>query len=99
MNTDLIRLKLSIKFKNYILSIDVDSRRILIDEFINFMNQTTDDGMQQQCILWLDNLKQINSLHSNERKEQIRFDACWDELLLSLSKSKNFYYLMTHFSV
>lgn len=91
-------LKLTIAFKNYILSLDVHSRRHVIETCISYM-ESSEDNLKNKCITWLQNIKNINdNFDSKERKEQIRFDACWDELHLELIKSTIFHHIITIFN-
>jgi hypothetical protein len=39
-------------------------------------------------VLWFQNLRNINDqLDAKDRKEQIKADACWDELILTLTNN------------
>ncbi len=85
---NVINLRTTILFKKYLLSIDIPSRRHVIETCIKHMELSSDD-MKTQVILWLNNLKNINDIiDSKERKEQIRYDAFWDEFHTELLKSK-----------
>jgi hypothetical protein len=96
MNVELQTLALTIRFKEYLLGRDVSSRRVILDGCIQFMDRTTiADENRGQAVAWLRNLAAINdTLDSKERKEQIRNDACWDELHRDLVKSRNFVYMV-----
>jgi hypothetical protein len=84
---DLEKLKKSIGFKKYILSLDVPSRAIVLDRCIEIMMKSS-DPMKNQCITWLQNIKTINENNDvQNRKKQIRLDGCWEELHTELIKS------------
>jgi hypothetical protein len=85
------RLKIGIEFKKYLLSVDVPSRKVIIEKLIQYMSQTPDDDMKGNCMHWLENIRNINdTFDSVERKEQMRYDACWDELHTTLIRSASF---------
>ena len=91
------RVNLSIRFKEYLLSRDISSRRVILETAIGYMEKSG-DARKQPVLAWLRNLLNINGLpDSAERKEQIRFDACWDELHLELNKSAALYTVMYSF--
>jgi len=70
----------AIKFKEYLLLRDVSSRRIIIDHCIEKLQDSP------HAVLWFQNLRNINDqLDAKDRKEQIKADACWDELILTLT--------------
>ena len=92
------KLKTSISFKQYLLGNDIQTRHHILEMCIKYM-ESSDDHMTAQVIAWLRNLQTINdTLDAKERKEQIRLDACWDELHISLLNSKNFYEMIKLFS-
>jgi len=94
----LIKLKTSISFKQYLLGNDIQTRGHILEMCIKYM-ESSDDCMSSQVIAWLRNLQTINdNLDVKERKEQIRFDAYWDELHTSLLNSKSFYEIIQLFS-
>ncbi len=71
----------AIKFKEYLLLRDVSSRRIIIEHCIEMMKDCP------AAVAWLKNLRSINDqIDSKERKEQIKTDAFWDDLILVHSK-------------
>ena len=92
----LARVPKSVQFKEYLLNRDVSSRRVILETCIRFMKRTTDDDRKKaQAIAWLQNLLDINVIMSSEeRKNQIRFDACWDELHTDLVGCEKFYQAM-----
>ncbi len=80
----------AIKFKEYLLNRDVSSRRIIIDQCIRGLDQSP------KIVMWFDNLRIINDqLDNKDRKEQIKADACWDDLILEHSKDPRFNSIMT----
>jgi len=96
MNIDnLLRIKSisnAIKFKEYLLNRDVSSRRIIIDHCISLTEN------HPAIVGWFHNLRAINDqLDSKDRKEQIKADACWDELILTLTSNDNFNAIMSWF--
>ena len=85
-------ITLAIKFKEYLLNRDVSSRRIVIEECIRQLDQSP------KVVLWLKNLRAINDqLDSKERREQIKTDAFWDDLILVHSKDPRFNSVMGWF--
>ena len=82
----------AIKFKEYLLLRDVSSRRIIIDTCIQMLPQSP------KVVLWLKNLRAINDqLDSKERREQIKSEAYWDDLILEHSKDPRFNSVMGWF--
>jgi hypothetical protein len=78
----------AIRFKEYLLLRDVASRRVVIDVLIEWLLQ---HGGMPGIVLWFQNLRTLNDqLDAKERKEQIRADACWDDLLLIHSADADF---------
>ena len=91
------RVNLSIRFKEYLLNRDVSSRRVILETAIRYV-QKSDDTMKSQVLMWLRNLDEINTeLNTEKRKEQIKFDVCWDELHTELNKSSSLYTVMYSF--
>ena len=84
----------AIKFKKYLLGCDVSSRRIIIDECIRNLDQSP------KIVAWLINLRNINDeLDPKDRKEQIKVDAYWEEMILEHSKDPRFNTIMELFMV
>lgn len=82
---DIRRIATAIKFKEYVLSRDVSSRRIVIDFCIEKL------GLSTPIRNWFMNLRGINDqIDAKDRKEQIRTDAFWDSLILEHSKDGSF---------
>lgn len=99
MESHIARLALTIRFKEYLLNRDVSSRRIILNACIHFMENVTDEK-KVQVVGWLQNLLEITStLDTEERKQRVRFDACWDELHHELVDSSMFIYLITSLGV
>jgi hypothetical protein len=86
----------SIKFKEYLLNRDVQSRRVVLNTAIRFMEETNDEK-KVQVIAWLRNILSLNEMPGQERKESMRFDVFWDELHSELCKSEWFYIMMRDF--
>lgn len=88
----LYALKTSVEFKKYLLSVDVPSRKVIIEKLIEHMSGHPDDVMKKPCMNWLENIRNINdTIDSVERREQMRYDACWAELHSNLIHSPYFY--------
>jgi hypothetical protein len=86
----------AIKFKEYILNRDVSSRRIIIEECIRNLEQSH----SPKVVAWLINLRSINDqLEPKDRKEQIKVDAYWEEMILEHSKDPRFNTIMELFMV
>jgi len=84
----------AIKFKEYLLSRDVSSRRIIIEECIRNLDQSP------KIVAWLNNLRSINDqLEPKDRKEQIKVDAYWEEMILEHSKDPRFNTIMELFFI
>ena len=92
---DLRRTKVSVGFKKYLLGLDVHSRKAVIERCVSEMEKSK-HPMKHQCIGWLENLRNINDLlEAKDRKEQIRFDGCWDELHNELNTCFDFLNIMS----
>ncbi len=99
MDTNIGKLALTIRFKEYLLNRDVASRRVILAACIEFM-QNTSDEKKPQVLAWLQNLVAIMSAtDTEERKQRIRFDACWDELHYELLNSSMFMYLISSIGI
>ena len=84
----------AIKFKEYLLNRDVSSRRIIIEECIRNLDQSP------KIVAWLNNLRSINDqLEPKDRKEQIKVDAYWEEMILEHSKDPRFNTIMELFFI
>lgn len=82
---DIRRIATAIKFKEYLLNRDVQSRRIVIDYCIEKLGLTT------PIRNWFQNLRMINDqIDAKDRKEQIKADAFWDSFILEHSKHESF---------
>jgi hypothetical protein len=88
---------LTIRFKEYLLNRDVASRRVILNTCIMTV-EGWENEKRAQILVWLQNLLAINDIMSSkERKEQVRYDACWDELHYDLVKSDGFMTLIGMF--
>jgi hypothetical protein len=86
----------AIRFKEYLLTRDVRSRAVVIDFFIAWALQ---QGGMPEILAWFRNLKEINDRpDAKERKEQIKEDAYWDELLLAHSHDSDFLQMISMFT-
>lgn len=96
---DLSRIANAIRFKEYLLRRDVESRRAVLTICIEWITRwMNDDEGRSICLQWLRAVNDINAtLDPDERKQLIRFDACWDELFHSLSKKSKFQLMMGPF--
>lgn len=91
------RVNLSIRFKEYLLNRDIPSRRISLETAIGYVEKSG-DAKKPEVLLWLRNLLDIACISDAEkRKEQIKHDACWDELHLELNKSAALFTVMYSF--
>lgn len=89
------QIAIAIRFKEYLLTRDVRSRAVVIDFFIAWALQ---QGGMPGILAWFRNLKEINDRpDAKERKEQIKEDAYWDELLLEHSRDIDFLWMMLRF--
>ena len=97
MDHPLRRLALSIRFKEYLLARDLPSRRIILEAAIAYAEKSSNDK-KPQILSWLHNFLAINNIvDDRERREQVRYDAFWDELHTDLSKSTLMYEIMYWF--
>jgi hypothetical protein len=86
----------AIEFKEYLLNRDVGSRRVVIDFFIDWLLPRSD---MCNVLAWFQNLRAINDqLDASQRKDQIKADACWDDLLLNHSKESAFLEMVRQFT-
>ena len=86
----------AIRFKEYLLGRDVQSRRVLLDFFIKW---TLQQGGMPEILAWFQNLNEINDiLDSKEWKDRIKADAYWDDLLLAHSHDSDFLQMISMFS-
>ena len=88
--TDIKRIALSIRFKEYLLGRDVQSRRVILETCISYLEKYPDETV---AISWFNNLVAINN--EIDRKKRIRHDACWEELHLVISKSQEVRFVMS----
>ena len=85
----------AIRFKEYLLTRDVSSRRVVLSSLREWLLQR---GGMPGIVMWVQNLQAINDhVGSADRKEQMKADACWDDLLLEHSKDADFLSMMTYF--
>jgi hypothetical protein len=97
MDTTIQRVSKSIQFKEYLLNRDIPSRRMILETCIHFMENVS-DSKKAQVLAWLQNLLAISTIMSSEeRKNQVRFDACWDELHTEIIRSDMFYHAVVSF--
>ena len=82
----------AIRFKKYLLSNDVSSRRIIIETCMKMLAQSP------KVVAWFQNFQAINDLADDkERKEQIKVDAYWEEFILVHSADPQLSTLMALF--
>lgn len=99
MNAHIGNVALTIRFKEYLLNRDRSSRRVILTTCIEFMD-TAADEKRVQALAWLHNLVAINDIIvTAARREQVRFDACWDELHYDLVASPAFMHMIASFGV
>jgi hypothetical protein len=80
----------AIRFKEYLLGRDVQSRRVLIDFFIKW---TLQQGGMPEIVAWFEMLKHINPILNT-----MQSDVHWDELLLAYSHDSDFLQMISMFS-
>ena len=80
----------AIRFKEYLLGRDVQSRRVLIDFFIKW---TLQQGGMPEIVQWFERLKTINPILNT-----MQSDVHWDELLLAYSHDSDFLQMISMFS-
>jgi hypothetical protein len=85
----------AIRFKEYLLLRDVASRRVLLGVLREWLLER---GGMPGIVAWVDNLRLINDqIDAKDRKDQIKSDAFWDDLLLVHSKDAEFLNMMGSF--
>jgi hypothetical protein len=85
----------AIRFKEYILMRDVASRRVLLGVLREWLLER---GGMPGIVAWVENLQTINDqIDDKTRKEQIKGDAFWDDLLLVHSADAEFLNMMGSF--
>lgn len=96
-NTDLDRIReiaTGIKFKEYLLNRDVPSRLIIIDQCIDLIDPMS------PIAAWFHNFRAINlQPDAKDRKEQIKADAYWNDLILEYTKDRTMETIMGWFMV
>ena len=80
----------AIRFKEYLLGRDVQSRRVLIEFFIKW---TLQQGGMPEIVAWFERLKTINPILNT-----MQSDVHWDELLLAYSHDSDFLQMISMFS-
>jgi hypothetical protein len=80
----------AIRFKEYLLGRDVQSRRVLIEFFIKW---TLQQGGMPEIVAWFEILKTINPILNT-----MQSDVHWDELLLAYSHDSDFLQMISMFS-
>ena len=80
----------AIRFKEYLLGRDVQSRRVLIEFFIKWLLQ---QGGMPEIVAWFEILKTINPILNT-----MQSDVHWDELLLAYSHDSDFLQMISMFS-
>ena len=84
------QLASAIRFKEYLLGRDVQSRRVLIEFFIKWALQ---QGGIPEIVAWFEMLKHINPILNT-----MQSDVHWDELLLAYSHDSDFLQMISMFS-
>lgn len=85
----------AIRFKEYLLTRDVASRRVVLGVLRQWLLER---GGMPGIVAWVENLRTINDqIDDKARKDQIKADAFWDELLLTHSADADFFLMMTAF--
>ena len=86
----------AIEFKEYLLTRDVASRKVVLDFFIDWLLLRND---MPAVLRWFENLRSINNdTCLADRKTAIRADAYWDDLLLVHSKESAFLEMVRQFT-
>jgi hypothetical protein len=90
--TRIAQIARAIRFKEYLLGRDVSSRRIIIEHCIKMLYQSP------HILAWFENLRGINDqLDSKDRKEQIKVDAYWEDLIVVHSSDMTLSTMMSWF--
>jgi hypothetical protein len=94
-------IKLSIEFKEFLLSKDIHSRRVILSKCIEWFQleySHTPDERVNNCYLWFQEVYAINQNSQDEkRKDLIKSPELWDNLHLNLSKCLSFQKLVRFF--
>lgn len=83
------QLAMTIKFKEYLLGRDVQSRRVLLDFFSKWALQ---QGGMPEIVAWFEIMKTINPTLNT-----MKSDVHWDELLLAYSHESEFLQIIARF--
>ena len=94
-------IKLSIEFKEFLLSKDINSRRIILNkckEWFQLEYSRTLDESVIKCFLWFQEIEAINQICTGEmRKDLIVASELWDRLHLELPKCSAFQKIINMF--
>ena len=94
-------IKLSIEFKEFLLSKDIHSRRVVLDkckEWFQLEYSHTPDDLINKCFLWFQHAQTINQNNDDEsRKEHVKSHYIWEDLHTNLSKCLSFQKLVNFF--
>jgi hypothetical protein len=87
-------IQLSIQFKEFLLSRDVNSRGIILSkcsDWFQLENSHSPSETNNRCYVWFQNMSNINQEFSNEtRKEVLKSHITWGDLHYNLSKNLAF---------
>jgi hypothetical protein len=84
------QLATAIRFKEYLLGRDIQSRRVLLDFFIKW---TLQQGGMPEIVAWFQRMTVINPILNT-----MKSDVHWDELLLAYSHDSDFLQMIEMFS-
>jgi len=84
------RIATAIRFKEYLLGRDVQSRRVLLDFFIKW---TLQQGGMPEILAWFQTLTTINPILNT-----MQSDVHWDDLLLAHSHDRDFLQMISMFT-
>lgn len=94
-------IRLAIQFKSFLLSLDLQSRRFILDycmRWFQYEIQKEHSDVNNQLLMWFQNAYNIY-LNDDEhsKKSQITNSHIWDDLYANLSKSLSFQKLVGFF--
>lgn len=90
------RVALAIRFKEYLLQRDLQSRRVILGACIEWINTWTQDDPQHIVYLdWFQHFSELNELRDSwDRRLRLRFDAYWDEYWTAITTSQKIQQMM-----
>jgi hypothetical protein len=96
LQSKLLGLSLAIKFKTYLLELEVQSRRHLLDYCVQWIELKKD--RENDLYAWFQNAQNVYMNDDEEsKKTQLSSWQMWDDLYLNLSGSVSFQNLVSFF--